>query len=161
MIAGNPKVGQQSGNGAKDARCDGELTMNPRWCAPAFSTNTKWALKDTRESRTQTAKHFLSLSPSPCVEKARLLLLLLSRNTDWVLTQIPKYLRAAFLSCFAVKWLPLHQWNNNWCDNRFIWTSSSIQCHFVEWKQWQLADTFGFGVWACLEVCICWETKLQ
>lgn len=69
---------------------------------------------------------------------------LLSKNTVWVLTWIPQYLRVASLSCFAVKWLPHHQWNNNWCDNRFIWAFPSLWCHFVEQGAKLIAaDTFG------------------
>lgn len=42
-----------------------------------------------------------------------------------------------------MKWLPLHQWNNNWYDNRFIWASSSLWCYFV----WMESGSDG-----------CWET---
>lgn len=96
---------------------------------------------------------FCLIKSLPCMEKVSLLLLL-SRNTVWVLTQILKYLRAASLSCFAVKWLPLHQWNNNWYDNRFIWASSSLQCYFVEWRVKAMAVRSHFWfVCVCLKAC--------
>lgn len=96
---------------------------------------------------------FCLIKSLPCMEKVSLLPLL-SRNTVWVLTQILKYLRAASLSCFAVKWLPLHQWNNNWYDNRFIWASSSLQCYFVEWRVKAMAVRSHFWfVCVCLKAC--------
>lgn len=119
-----------------------ENLVNPLTHVPAFSSNTKTSPQGHAETHhithEQPSEEFVSLSPSSQVSrKTQLLLLLplllLSRNTVWVLTQILKYLRAASLSCFAVKWLPLHQWNNNWYDNRFIWAPSRLWCYFVEW----------------------------
>lgn len=123
-------------------------SVNPLWCVSTFSLNRKWALKDTHKPCTQTTKHFVSFKPLPCVETV--CVLLRSRNTVWVLTQILKYLRAASLSCFAVKWLPLQQWDNNWYDNRFIWASSSLWCYFVEWRVKAMAACTQFGF-----VCVC------
>lgn len=118
---------RDNGDDGKDAICMLELCD--------VGPNSRQRLNEpsrTQKNITHTNNQtFCLIKPNPCVEKVSLLLLL-SRNTVWVLTQILKYLRAASLSCFAVKWLPLHQWNNNWYDNRFIWASSSLRCYFVE-----------------------------
>lgn len=107
------------------------------------------ALKN--QAHKQPSKHFGSLSPSHALQNC---LLLLSRNTVWVLTLILKYLRAASLSCFAVKWLPLHQWNNNWYDNRFIWASSSLRCYFVKWRVKAMAARRHFE-FVCMPKSVC------
>ena len=136
-------------------------SVNPLWCASTFLPNTKRALKDTHTRVTHTNNWTVCLiKPLPCVEKV--CLLLLSRNIVWVLTPILKYLRAASLSSFAVKWLPLHQWNNNWYDNRFIWASPSPRCYFVEWGAKEMAAGWHFWrVCVCLQLCVCCRTKLD
>lgn len=134
-----------------------EDSGNLLWCVSTFS----WAHKTSPQGQTeafrnhahkQPSKHFGSLSPSHALLNC--LLLLLSRNTVWVLTLILKYLRAASLSCFAVKWLPLHQWNNNWYDNRFIWASSSLQCYFVKWRVKAMAASRHFE-FVCMPTSVC------